>query len=132
VRGLVPGAADHVGWVRAPAGRVLATYFVPGQRYLGGRLVAPTDEIIVIKGYGVFFDHLAPPGARSPASLALVFYDATTRTSIPFYQMWDGDAPDLGVGADPGIGDRALAAKRWDLRLLAPPTVLGIPSYRGG
>jgi hypothetical protein len=37
--------------------------------------------------------------------------------------MWDDGAPDLGVGPDPGIANRELAVKLWDLRLLGTPTV---------
>jgi hypothetical protein len=69
------------------------------------------------------FDHSAPAGAPSTASLALAFYDVTTDQVIPFTQMWDGNAPDLGFGAGPGIADRELAAQRWDLRLLGTPIV---------
>lgn len=122
VRTLVSSSVDTYGWVRAPAGRILSTYFAPGQRYLGGLLVAPTDEIIVVKTHGSF-QHSAPSGSPSKTSLALFFYNASTETRIPFVQMWDGNAPDLGIGAGPGIADRELAAQRWDLRLLGTPTV---------
>ncbi|MFZ0161366.1 MAG: hypothetical protein WAL50_20235 [Kineosporiaceae bacterium] len=108
--------------MRAPAQRILATYFAPGQRYLGGQLVAPTDEILVIKMHGSF-EHSAPPGGNSKASLALAFYNLTTGKSIPFSQMWNDGAPDLGVGPDPGTANRDLAVKLWDLRLLGTPTV---------
>ena len=115
--------ADHYGWVQASAKTILATYYPPGSHnYVGGQPVAPTDEILVIKMHGAF-DHSAPAGAKSTASLALIFYNATTGKRIPFVQMWDGDAPDLGVGVDPGITDREQAAHRWDLRLIGTPTV---------
>ncbi len=97
VRALGTSGADRVGWLRAPAQRILVTYFAPGQRYLGGQLVAPTDEILVIKMHGSF-EHSAPQGGNSRASLALAFYNLTTGKSIPFSQMWDDGAPDLGVG----------------------------------
>jgi hypothetical protein len=115
--------ADHFGWVYASAKDVLATYYPPGSKnYIGGRHVEPTDRIIVIKEHGLF-DHSAPPGAKSTATLALSFYNATTGRSMDSVQMWDGDAPDLGVGYDPGIANRELAAQRWDLRLVGTPTV---------
>jgi hypothetical protein len=123
VRSMVGSDTDHFGWVRAKAKNILATYYPPGSHnYIGGQAVAPTDEILAIKMHGAF-DHSAPPGAKSSASLALIFYNATTGKRIPFVQMWDGDAPDLGVGPDPGITDREQAAKRWDLRLVGTPTV---------
>lgn len=130
VRRLVPSSADTVGWVQASAGRILSTYYPPGQLYLGGMLVAPTDEIVVVKMHGSFahsaapsLERSAPPEGDGAASLALMFYNATTDQAIPFRQMWDGNAPDLGIGPGPGIADRELAAQRWDLRLLGTPTV---------
>ena len=124
VRGLAGGGTvDHYGWVEATAKEILATYYPPGSyNYIGGQHVALTDRIYVIKMHGAF-DHSAPAGAKSTATLALRFYNVTTGEPIPFSQMWDGDAPDLGVGTDPGITDRADAAHRWDLRLIGAPTV---------
>jgi hypothetical protein len=115
--------ADHFGWVYASAKDILATYYPPGSKnYIGGRHVEPTDQVIVIKMHGLF-DHSAPPGAKSTATMALSFYNATTGKSMDSVQMWDGDAPDLGVGYDPGIENREVAAQRWDLRLMGPPVV---------
>jgi hypothetical protein len=115
--------ADHFGWVFASAKDVLATYYPPGSKnYIGGEHVDPADRIIVIKMHGLF-DHSAPPGGKSTSTMLLRFYNATTGKGMGFSQMWDGDAPDLGVGSDPGIADRAAAAGRWDLRLLGTPVV---------
>lgn len=126
VRSLVPAGADRYGWVQATARKILATYYPAGSHnYIGGGAVAPTDEIIMIKMHGVF-DHSALAGAPSTASLALTFYDATKTTRLPMIQYWDGDAPDLGVGVDPGITSRDQAARRWDMRLIGTPTVRAI------
>ena len=115
--------ADHFGWVYASAKDVLATYYPPGSKnYIGGRHVQLTDQIIVIKMHGLF-GHSSLPGAKSTATLALHFYNATTGENTGFTQMWDGDAPDLGVGYDPGIENRKLAAQRWDLRLVGTPVI---------
>ena len=115
--------ADHFGWVYASAKDILATYYPPGSmNYIGGQHVEPTDQIIVIKMHGLF-DHSAPPGAKSTATLDLTFYNATTGKSLNGGQAWDGDAPDLGVGYDPGIENREVAAQRWDLRLVGTPVV---------
>jgi len=123
VRSMIGGGTDHFGWVGATAKNILATYYPPGSHaYIGGQHVALTDEILAIKMHGTF-GHSAPAGAKSTASLALIFYNATTAKRIPFVQMWDGDAPDLGVGFDPGLTDRDQAARRWDLRLIGTPTV---------
>jgi hypothetical protein len=119
---MVISGTDRFGWVSAPARDVLETYYPPGQRYLGGRPVALTDEILVVKMHGSY-NHSAPLGAKSTASIALVFYDSTTGEQLPSVQMWDGDAPDLGIGADPGITNRETAARSWDLRLLGTPTL---------
>jgi hypothetical protein len=117
------GTADHFGWVQASAKEILATYYPPGSKnYIGGRHVEPTDQIIVIKMHGTF-GHSALPGAKTTATMALTFYNATTKQDIGFTQMWDGDAPDLGVGWDPGVENREVAAARWDLRLVGRPTV---------
>lgn len=69
------------------------------------------------------FGHSAPAGTKATATMALNFYNATTGKPIGFAQMRDGDAPDLGVGYDPGIENRELTAHRWDLRLVGTPTV---------
>jgi hypothetical protein len=53
----------------------------------------------------------------------LAFYDITTRQDLGFRQMWDGNAPDLGVGDDPGLINREAAAQWWDLRLLGTPAI---------
>lgn len=125
VRSLVTDSVDRIAWVRAPAARVLTTYFAPGQRYLGGQLVGATDEIVVIKMHGTF-THSAPHGGSSSASLALSFVNATTGQRIPFVQLWDDGAPDLGIGPDPGTTNRGLAVKLWDLRLIGSPVVRAV------
>jgi len=123
VRRIVPSGADRFGWVEASAKDILATYYPPGSGpFVGGRRVKLADRIIVIKMHGLF-GHSAPPGGKSSATLALAFYDITTRQDLGFRQMWDGNAPDLGVGDDPGLVNREAAAQWWDLRLLGTPTV---------
>ena len=123
VRRIVLSGADRFGWVEASAKDILATYYPPGSGpFVGGRRVKLTECIIVIKAHGLF-GHSAPPGGKSSTTLALAFYDITTQQDLGFRQMWDGNAPDLGVGADPGLVNREAAAQWWDLRLLGTPTV---------
>jgi hypothetical protein len=123
VRSMVPSGADRFGWVASSAKDILAIYYPPGSGpFVGGRRVSLTDRIIVVKMHGTF-DHSGPPGAKTTASLALAFYDITTRQDLGFRQMWDGNAPDIGVGDDPGLINREAAAQWWDLRLLGTPTV---------
>jgi hypothetical protein len=123
VRSMIPGGADRFGWVEASAKDILATYYPPGSGpFIGGRRVNLADRIIVVKMHGTF-SHSGPPGAKTTASLALAFYDITTRQDLGFRQMWDGNAPDLGVGGDPGLINREAAAQWWDLRLLGNPAI---------
>jgi hypothetical protein len=119
-----------VGCSSAVPDGVLATYYAPGSKnYIGGQHVEPTDQIIVIKQHGDFGFSGPPPGqaaatpTRWPTTMVLQFYNATTGKLIGFTAGWAGDAPDLGVGQDPGIGNRELAVQRWDLRLVGTPAV---------
>jgi hypothetical protein len=52
-----------------------------------------------------------------------MFYNVTTGLQTPFSNEWHGDAPDFGIGTDPGLANRSQAAGRWDLRLLGTPAV---------
>ena len=102
VRSLVHGdvdryGMDRYGWVEATAKDILATYYPPGSHnYLGGHRVEPTDRIYVIKAHGAF-DHAAPFGEKSTATLEVMFYNVTTGLQTPFSNEWHGDAPDFGI-----------------------------------
>jgi hypothetical protein len=123
VRAMLAGGTERFGWVESSAKAILTTFYPPGSGpFIGGRRVNLKDRIIVVKMYGKF-DHSAPPGAKSSATLALAFYDLSTHQDLGFRQMWDGIAPDLGVGANPWPPNRQAGAQWWDLRLLGTPTV---------
>lgn len=111
VRNLPLPGADVVGWVRAPAAKVLAAYYPRGQRYLGGQLIPGDHDIVVIKAHGRF-EHHAPSGASRSANLSVSLFDLTTHALLPMTELWTGDAADLGVGT---------GETRWDLRLVGTP-----------